>query len=99
MNNNIPRNEYPRPSLVREAWTNLNGEWDFEFDEARNGFDLKFFERDSLNEKITVPFCPESKLSGIGDIGFHNCVWYRKNIDIPETEKGKRVILHFGAVD
>ena len=99
MNHNIPRNEYPRPALVRDAWTNLNGEWGFEFDEAKCGFDLKFFERESLDRKIVVPFCPESKLSGIGDIGFHNCVWYRKNIEIPASEKGKRVILHFGAVD
>ena len=28
-----------------------------------------------------------------------NCVWYRKNIEIPADWSGKRVILHFGAVD
>ena len=65
MSMNIPRPEYPRPQFVRESWVNLNGEWDFEIDNAENGESLKFFEREALNGKITVPYCPESKLSGV----------------------------------
>ncbi|MBQ4087104.1 MAG: beta-galactosidase [Clostridia bacterium] len=95
----IPRNEYPRPQLVREGWVNLNGEWDFEIDHSMSGKDKEFFKRDSLNEKIIVPFCPESELSGVGYTDFMDCVWYRKNIEIPGNWSGKEIILHFGAVD
>lgn len=95
----IPRSEYPRPQFVRDAWINLNGEWDFEIDYAKSGEEKKFFERDSLNQKITVPFCPESELSGIGNKDFMPCVWYRKNFEVPKQYKDKDVILHFGAVD
>ena len=93
------RKEYPRPQFVREDWLCLNGEWDFEIDNAENGESLKFFERSALDGKITVPYCPESRLSGIGHTDFMNCVWYRKDIEIPAEWAGKRIILHFGAVD
>ena len=98
---NIPRSEYPRPQIVRNAWINLNGEWDFEIDHSVSGLDKGFQQRKSLDSKITVPFCPESELSGVGYKDFMDCVWYRKDIEIPEEWKGddKRVILHFGAVD
>ncbi|WP_158299261.1 hypothetical protein [Paenibacillus antri] len=33
----IPRAEYPRPQFARDAWVNLNGEWDFAFDDANVG--------------------------------------------------------------
>lgn len=95
----IPRPEYPRPQLVRENWINLNGEWDFEIDNSQCGKEKEFFKRESLSGKITVPFCPESKLSGVGNTDFMNCVWYRRDIEIPSDRSGKRVILHFGAVD
>lgn len=95
----IPRNEYPRPMLVRENWKNLNGEWDFEIDNALCGKERHFFECPSLESKIVVPFCPESKLSGVNHKDFMNCVWYRKSFEIPGEWRGKRVVLHFGAVD
>ena len=97
--NNIPRSEHPRPDRHREAWINLNGEWDFEIDNAKVGIYKKFQERDSLDEKITVPFSPESVLSGIGNTDFMNAVWYRRNIEIPAEWAGKRVILHIDASD
>lgn len=96
---NIPRNEYPRPQLMRANWTNLNGEWEFEIDRAKSGMDRKFYERTALDGKIIVPFCPESRLSGVGDKDFMDCVWYRRAFDVPEYANGKRLILHFGAVD
>lgn len=95
----IPRNEYPRPQLVREDWLNLNGEWDFEIDNAKIGEEAGFAARSSLDGRITVPFCPESKLSGIGNTDFMNCVWYRRDFEIPKNWKEKSAILHFGAVD
>ena len=93
------RLEYPRPQLVRKDWLCLNGEWDFEIDDAENGEAKKFFERDSLDGKITVPYCPESVLSSVGKTDFMNCVWYKKDVEIPEAWRGRRVFLHIGAVD
>ncbi len=95
----IPRNEHPNPQFERTAWLNLNGEWEFESDRAMSGIDRRLFEKEHLDGKITVPFCPESKLSGIGDVDFHNCVWYRRDIAVPAEHKHSRVLLHFGAVD
>ena len=97
--NSIPRCEHPRPDRHRDAWINLNGEWDFEIDNAKVGIHKKFQERDSLDGKITVPFSPESVLSGVGNTDFMNAVWYRRNIEIPKEWSGKRVILHIDACD
>ena len=96
---NIPRCEHPRPDRLRQDWLNLNGVWDFEIDNAKVGLEKKFYERDSLDGKITVPFSPESVLSGIGHTDFMNAVWYRRNIEIPTAWAGKRVILHIDACD
>ena len=96
---NIPRCEHPRPDRHRDAWINLNGEWDFEIDNSLSGLEKNFHKRDSLNGKITVHFSPESVLSGVGNTDFMNAVWYRKNIDIPEEWAGKRVIFHIDACD
>ena len=52
-----------------------------------------------LSKKITVPFCPESELSGIGYTDFIPCVWYQRNINIPAEWNGKKILLHFGAAD
>jgi len=96
----VPRPEYPRPDFRRDAWLNLNGLWDFRFDDydlgEKEGWQLgqKDFDR-----KILVPFPFQSKLSGIQDERFHNVVWYRRELSIPEDWKGKRILLHFGAVD
>ena len=94
-----PRPEYPRPEFVRDNWMNLNGEWDFEIDYSLSGTEREFYKRNSLNDKIVVPFCPESELSGINNKDFMPCVWYRRNIEIPKEFSQKRAILHFGAVD
>lgn len=93
------RCEHPRPDALRDAWINLNGEWDFEIDNALVGIDSHYEKRDSFSGKINVPFCPESKLSGVGNTDFMNGVWYRRNIDIPTEWCGKRVLLHFEASD
>lgn len=93
------RKEYPRPQLQREDWLCLNGEWEFEIDSAEVGVWKKFWTRDHLDQKILVPYCPESDLSGIGHKGFMNCVWYCRSFTLPESFKSKRTVLHFGAVD
>lgn len=91
----IPWNIYPRPKLVRNSFFCLNGEWALE--------DLNKDLRES--EKITVPFAPESLLSGIARrMGKAPHILYKKSFSLPSAFFGdkafkKRVILHFGAVD
>ena len=94
----IPRKEYPRPQFVRENWLNLNGQWQFEIDNGRSGESRGLSAVGyKLKDEITVPFCPESKLSGVGYTDFMYGVWYKRNVNIDKIEG--RVILHFGAVD
>ena len=99
--NNIPRPEHPNPQMMRKDWLNLNGEWEFEFDHSSSGKARELHKADSLKGRITVPFCFESDLSGIGYKDFVNCVWYRKEVKLPENwmAAGERLLLHFGAVD
>ena len=96
----IPRPEFPQPQFQREHWLNLNGPWEFEFDDGNRGLAEDWAGANkSFSRHITVPFCFESARSGIGDTAFHPWVWYRRAITIPEDWKGRRVLLHFGAVD
>ncbi|MBE6573698.1 MAG: beta-galactosidase [Ruminococcaceae bacterium] len=97
----IMRNEYPRPGMVRESWLNLNGEWDFTIDNTRSGLEREFYRRSSFDMKINVPFCPQSKLSGIEHTDFMYGVWYTRAFTTPEgwQEKGRRTFLHIGACD
>ncbi|XID92035.1 glycoside hydrolase family 2 protein [Paenibacillaceae bacterium WGS1546] len=96
----VPRNEYPRPQLVRKEWQNLNGEWEFEFDDGDVGTAEKWFEPGrSFSRRIAVPFAYQTKLSGIHDPSFHDWVWYKRTFSVNEAWKGRRIRLHFGAVD
>lgn len=96
----MARPEYPRPQFARKAWMNLNGEWDFAYDDDRVGEKEKWHaDARPFNRKIQVPFAVESILSGIGDTGFHDVVWYRTTFALPVEWKSRRIRLHFGAVD
>ncbi|WP_373230673.1 glycoside hydrolase family 2 protein [Cohnella sp.] len=96
----LPRAEYPRPQLFRDLWLNLNGEWEFEFDDERKGLEEQWYKNDPVfSRKIQVPFSFESKLSGIGNPEIHDVVWYRRQVELPHSFSDKRTILHFGAVD
>ena len=101
--NNKPRPEYPRPQLVRENnWINLNGKWDFTFDDSNVGLKEKWFKEENIRKfdrTIIVPFCFQSKLSGIEDTSFHDVIWYRREFTISPQSLKKKVLLHFGAVD
>lgn len=95
----LPRPEYPRPQWVRPDWMNLNGSWQFEIDHGRSGKERGFHEPGhDLSGTITVPFCPESKLSGVEYKDFMAAVWYKRDFTVPEEWKGS-ILLHFGAVD
>ncbi|MDM5329098.1 sugar-binding domain-containing protein [Neobacillus sp. CF12] len=94
------RPEYPRPQLVRKEWLNLNGEWDFAFDDNNTGVKEKWFQtEDAFDQKINVPFAYQTELSGIHDPSFHDHVWYRREFTVPTQWNDQKVILHFGAVD
>lgn len=94
----LPRPEYPRPQCVRQEWLCLNGEWQFEIDQSDSGLERGLLQRD-LERRITVPFCPESPLSGIGERDFLQAVWYKRSVEVPTTWAGMRVLLHFQAAD
>ena len=95
----MPRPEHPFPQFERKNWRNLNGTWDFAFDMNRSGLEKGFAQRTEFEEKILVPFCPESDLSGIGYKDFIPAVWYHRTLEITEQELEGKVYLHFGAVD
>lgn len=94
-----PRPEYPNPQFERTNWTNLNGEWDFEIDNSKSGYERGILDR-PLASKIIVPFCPESTLSGIGNVDYMLSVFYRRTFKIKASDiKGNRVFFHVGACD
>lgn len=86
---NLPRqpwNRYPRPQMVRGDWLCLNGTWKLETGKGRT-------------EQILVPFCPESLLSGVRrapEIG--ETMRYRRSFTVPDSWRGKKILLHCGAV-
>jgi hypothetical protein len=86
--------EYPRPQRVRADWQNLNGLWDYAIRPRAEATPAVF------DGRILVPFPIESALSGVmKKVGETNRLWYRRTFDVPATWRGRRTLLHFGAVD
>lgn len=82
----IPWNAYPRPQLIRKDWLCLNGKWDFACGDTK--------------AEILVPFCPESLLSGLNmKMEYGREMVYSRRFNLPGSWRGKRIILHFGAVN
>mgnify|MGYP001133605498 CR=1 FL=1 len=85
--------EYPRPSLVRTSYLNLNGRWECAFSKTPEiplSFDLS----------ILVPFSPECQLSGVSrQLKPGEYLWYRRTITLAKPQQDKRILLHFGAAD
>lgn len=92
--------DYPRPQFVRENWTNLNGTWDFAFDDTNRGEAEKWFETFQPQKEIQVPFTYETKLSGIGDETRHDYIWYHRTF-LADGERlhGNRLVIHFEGSD
>ena len=88
-----PLPEYPRPQMTRPDWQNLNGIWQYqpaaEGDPTPTG--------QTLSSEILVPFPVESAISGVME--HHPRIWYRRQFTVPAAWSGRRVVLHFGAVD
>ncbi len=93
------RSEYPRPQFVRPDWLNLNGEWSYTFDFGQSGLERGLQNSTGFEGRIQIPFCPESKLSGVAHTDFIPALFYHRTITIPADWNGKRILLHFGAVD
>lgn len=96
------REEYPNPQFERKNWINLNGVWRFAFDFGKSGMERNMFRSDAgkyYDRSINVPFCPESRLSGIEYKDFINAVWYQRDIILTDTQLTGRTWIHFGAVD
>lgn len=94
-----PRAEYPRPQFERATWQNLNGTWTYAFDFGNSGAQRGYKNTKGFDDKINVPFCPESKLSGVQYVDFINTIWYQREITVPADWKDQMILLHFGAVD
>lgn len=97
----MQQSDYPRPDFVRSgAWRSLNGSWEFAFDDEDLGL-KEGWNRGALTlpSRITVPFCYQSAMSGIGDTSFHDILWYKRDFDLPGGAYEKKLFLRFGAVD
>src|SRR5262245_26002214 len=91
---------HPRPQLVRPDWTDLCGDWGFAYDDDNVGLTERWQESDKpFDRSIVVPYPPESALSGVHDTAYHPVVWYRLETAVATPRAGKRLLLHFGAVD
>jgi beta-galactosidase/beta-glucuronidase len=96
----FPRPEFPEPQFERADWMTLNGQWEFAFDDTNAGLDNHWYtDAQKFDRQITIPYCFESKLSGINDTGFHPWAWYNREITLPAGWLGRHILLHFGAVD
>ena len=109
----VPLPEHPRPTLVRDRFTVLNGRWDYAIvtipgtqgdaplDAERALETLRAASIPAaFDGTITVPFSPEAALSGVGrTVEPSELLWYRRTVDVPEREPGERLVLHFDAVD
>lgn len=94
--------DYPRPQLSRNAdsWVNLNGTWDFAFDEQDIGEKNRWYESFPEARDILVPFACETKMSGVGEEAVHKSVWYRRKITVDQARlENGRLLLHFEGCD
>ncbi|MBS1714324.1 MAG: beta-galactosidase [Armatimonadetes bacterium] len=92
-----PRSEHPRPDWRRPEWTSLNGLW--QFAETDDNGDQSWLGDKDFPDTVSVPFCRESALSGLGRRGFVKNVWYKRSFRRPEHWLSARTVLHIGASD
>ncbi|HVB30830.1 MAG TPA: hypothetical protein VNE60_04810, partial [Gemmatimonadaceae bacterium] len=89
-----PWPEYPRPQLVRRAWANLNGPWQYAITDSGAPRPTHW------DGKILVPFAVQSQLSGVERaVSDSQALWYQRTFLAPARPRGGHLLLHFGAVD
>ena len=92
--------DYPRPQFVRKEWQNLNGEWNFIFDDDNKGEIKKYFNNFPIEKKINVPFTYETKLSKIEYENIHYIVWHNRKINIRKEQiENNKIILNLEGSD
>ncbi len=93
------RLQHPRPQMIRENWMDLNGLWDFCFDDDNTGLtENAFLAEDFFDRQICVPYAYQTAKSLIGLNEDHPIVWYRRQLPVTR-QNGRRYLLHFEAVD
>lgn len=95
----MSKTNYPRPDFFRDKWLDLQGQWEFEFDDENLGEQQRWYDEHAFNRNINVPYVYQSELSGINIREKHDIVWYKRTFTCGEEFKDKRVIINFGAVD
>ena len=94
------KENYFRPQFVRDQWSDLNGKWDFVFDDEDAGEEERYYLRfPDHSLTIVVPYSYETPASGIGDESVHEKVWYRRRFTAAKPRKGKRCLLNFEGAD
>ena len=90
--------DYPRPQFVRNNWMNLNGKWEFRFDDKNEGEKQGWYKGFDTNEQINVPFAYQAPVSGIEDKSFHQIMWYSKKVKFNKKED-ETVLIHLEGAD
>ncbi len=93
------RGEYPRPDFIRRDWMDLNGAWKFAFDDDGTGCEKGYHLGENMDLEILVPFCYQSKKSGIGETVHHETVWYSRMLTVSGQELDGVCLLCIGASD
>jgi len=96
-NNKKAETVFPNPSFERKNWKTLDGEWSFAFDDS-NKFEANT-DAIAFTDKILVPFCYQSELSGVSRKDTCENVWYSRVFEVSKEELSGAVLLKFGAVD
>ena len=96
----VPLAEYPRPQMRRENWTCLNGWWDYSIRSDERQQEPGAVRTAGPDGRILVPFSPETVRSGVGrTLQPGETLWYAREIEMSDLPAGRRLLLHFGAVD
>ncbi|WP_304774837.1 sugar-binding domain-containing protein [uncultured Faecalibaculum sp.] len=93
------RLQHPRPQMIRTNWTDLNGLWDFCFDDDNSGLTQNgYLREDFFDRQICVPYAYQTRKSLIDCQEHHPIVWYRRPLAVTR-QNARRYLLHFEAVD
>ncbi|WP_163195196.1 glycoside hydrolase family 2 protein [Clostridium thermarum] len=95
----VLNSNYPRRDFMRDIWLDLQGQWEFEFDDENLGVEQEWYDEHSFSRSINVPYVYQSELSEINIKERHDIIWYKRTFTCGENFKGKRIFINFGAVD